>query len=153
MLAQAQAMGGQPGEPGLESPMEQRLLENAGIAAGGYSAGNIGASLLQAMASKAVPAAQALGEAGAVFPEGTPPESLPEIPGGAKNGDPFALFAYKEHPDFGGQSMYNIWGDPANPLIQKSGHGSTVSMETLKKLGIPVVGREPARSFVQRPFK
>lgn len=152
-LAQANAMGGQSGEPGLESPFEQRLLQNAGIAASGYGAGSMGATLLKALASKSLPAMEGLGEAGAIFPKGTPPESLPVIPSGSKVGDPHALFAYTEHPDFGGESMYNVWGDPAHPLIQKAGHGSTVSMETLEKLGIPVIGREPPRSFTQKAFR
>ena len=61
----------QQGEPGLESPFGQRLLENAAIAAGGYGMGQLGGTVAQVLASRGVPAMQALGEAGAIFPEGT----------------------------------------------------------------------------------
>lgn len=72
VLAQARAMGGQQGEPGLESPLGQRLLENAGIAAGGYGAGQLGGGIAQLLAARGVPALQELGQAGAIFPEGAP---------------------------------------------------------------------------------
>lgn len=71
-LAQAKAMGGQPGEPGLESPMGQKILQNLAIAAGGYGMGNLGGSIAQALAQHAGPALQSMGEAGAIFPEGAP---------------------------------------------------------------------------------
>ncbi len=140
-------MGGQSGEPGLESPFGQRLLENAGIAAGGYGMGTLGASMAGALAKAGAPALEGLGEAGAIFPEGTPPDSLPEVPSGSKTGDPHALFAYNESPDFGGQPMYNVFGDPAHPAIKGAGWGSSVTSDTLKKFGIPIVGKEPPRAF------
>lgn len=148
-LAQARAMGGQPGETGLESPVGQRILENLGTVAGGYGVGKLGSGLALAMAKRGIPMAQALGEAGAVFPEGTPPASLPAIAGGAKTGDPHALFAY--HDDFGPgmtkRALYNVFGDPSHEAIQKAGWGSSVTAEMLKKFGIPIVGKEAARTF------
>lgn len=148
-LAQARAMGGQPGEPGLESPTGQRILENLGIAAGGYGAGNLGGSLAAAAVKKGLPMAQSLGEAGAIFPEGTPPESLPELPSGVNTGDPHALFAYHDNfgPGMTKRAIYNVFGDPANPAVKQAGFGSSVTMDMLKKYGIPVVGKEAKRAF------
>lgn len=57
-------MGGQTGEPGLESPIGQRILQNLGVVASGYGAGNIAGAL--------VGNARSLGESGALFPEGGP---------------------------------------------------------------------------------
>lgn len=71
-LARARQMGGQSGEPGLESPIEQRILENLSIAAGGYGAGNAGARVAQALVQNGLPMMQSLGQAGAIFPEGAP---------------------------------------------------------------------------------
>lgn len=154
-LAQARDMGGQPGEPGLESPFGQRLLQNANIAAGGYGMGGLGANIAKILAAKALPQMQALGEAGAVFPEGTPPENLPVIPPGAKTGDPHALFAYKDNfgPGMTEREIYNVFGDPAHPAIQAAGHGSSVTKDVLEKLGIPVIGKEAPRSFYQPKFR
>ena len=70
--AQSQVMGGQPGEPGLESPPGQKILENLGTVAGGYATGGLGTKMAQALAAKGIPAMQAMGEAGAIFPEGMP---------------------------------------------------------------------------------
>lgn len=153
-LAQARAMGGQAGEPGLQSPPGQQMLENLAHVASGYGMGSAGANILAALAKKGVPALQGLGEAGAVFPEGTPPESLPEIAAGSKTGDPHALFAY--HDDFGPnmtkRAVYNVFGDPAHPTIKEVGLGSSVGEDVLKKFGIPIVGREAPRSFLQKGF-
>jgi len=147
-LAKARAMGGQPGEPGLESPTGQRMLENAGIAAGGYGLGNVGASLLAAMAQKGVPMMQGLGEAGAIFPKSVAPETLPEIASGAKTGDPHALFAYFDDFGPGGakRPVYNIFGDPAHPAVQKAGWGSSVPADVLEEFQIPIVGRQAAKA-------
>lgn len=150
-LAQARAMGGQQGEPGLESPTGQRILENLAIAASGYGAGNLGAGLAAALAKRGVPAMQALGEAGSIFPEGTPPAELPVIPPGAKTGDAHALHAYFDK--LTNRDYYNVFGDPASPGVKNAGWGSSVSAETLKKYGIPIVGKEPPRSFAQPTFK
>lgn len=151
-------MGGQPGEPGLESPFGQRLLQNANIAAGGYGMGGLGANIAKILAARALPQMQALGEAGAIFPKGTPPENLPVIEGGAKTGDPHALFAYRQKlgANFPDEDYYNLFGDKDALLKMtqgKHGFGSSVRADTLEKLGIPIVGREAPRSFVQRPFK
>lgn len=155
-LAQAQAMGGQAGEQGLVSPPGQQMLEKLAQVAGGYGAGNMGASLAAALAGHAIPAMQGLGEAGAIFPEGTPPESLPVMQPGSKTGDPHALFAYHDNfgPNLTKREVYNIFGDPENALIkQAGGHGSSVPKEILEKVGIPIVGREAPRSFLQKSFK
>lgn len=154
-LAQAQEMGGQQGEPGLETPPEAAFLQNMGHVATGYGMGNLGATIAQALAAKAVPAMGALGEAGAIFPEGTPPESLPVIQPGSKTGDPHALFAYKSdmNPEGEMRDMYNIFGDPEHPAIKAAGHGSTVTANMLKQFNIPIIGREAPRSFLQRKFK
>lgn len=134
---------------GLQSPTGQRILENLGIVAGGYGAGNLGGNLAVALAKKGLPMAEALGETGAIFPEGTPPAKLPVIPGGAKTGDPHALFAYEDMfgPGMTKREIYNIFGDPAHPAIQKAGWGSSLSLEDLKKFGIPITGREAGRAF------
>ncbi len=60
----------EPNEPGLESPFGQRILENLGHAAGGYAMGGAGSHIAAALAQKGLPAMQALGQAGAIFPEG-----------------------------------------------------------------------------------
>lgn len=75
-LAQAQAMGGQPGEPGLQSPPGQQILQNLATVAGGYGMGSMGGNIASALAQKGLPALQGMGEAGAIFPEGGP---LPSI--------------------------------------------------------------------------
>lgn len=71
-LAQARAMGGQPGEPGLQSPPGQRMLENLGQVAGGYGMGAAGGQIASALMARGIPALQGLGQAGAIFPEGAP---------------------------------------------------------------------------------
>lgn len=148
-LAQANAMGGQQGDPGLETPPEAMFLQNLSHLATGYGMGNLGATVAQALARKALPAMEAMGEAGAIFPEGTPPENLPVVPKGSKTGDPHALFAY--HDDFGPnmskRAIYNLFGDPANPALKQAGWGSSVSEDVLKKYGIPITGKEPPRTF------
>lgn len=143
-LAQAKAMGGQPGEPGLESPAGQQMLEKLVTVAGGYGVGNMGANIARALAQKGLPAMQGLGEAGAIFPEGTPIEALPGIAKGAKTGDPHALFAYEDMfgPGMTKRSIYNIFGDPSHPVIQKAGWGSSLPAEALKKFGIPITGKQ-----------
>lgn len=138
-------MGGQPGEPGLESPPGQQMVEKLGVVAGGYGMGSMGATIAKALAQKGLPMAEGLGEAGALFPE----ESLPVMPRGAKTGDPHALYAY--HDDFGPEgtkrAMFNVFGDPSNPAVKQAGWGSSITEAMLKKFGIPIVGREPPRAF------
>lgn len=83
-------------------------------------------------------------EAGAVFPEGTAPEILPAITKGAKTGDPHALFAYEDSfgPGMTKRKLFNIFGDPSHPAIQKAGWGSSVTADTLAKYGIPITGKQ-----------
>lgn len=148
-LAMAQSMGGQAGEPGLQDPPEQQILERLGMVANGYGAGNLGGSLAGALAQKAGPALEGLGEAGAIFPEGTPPSELPEIAPGSKTGDPHALFAYQD--DFGPgmtkRDIYNVFGDPTSEAVKKVGFGSSVPADVLKKLGIPIIGKQAKQAF------
>jgi len=139
-------------EPGLESPTGQRILQNLAVAAGGYGMGNLGGSIATALAQKAAPALGALGEAGAVFPEGTPPSQLPEIPSGAKTGDPHALFAYQQKlgPEFPAEDYYNLFGDKDALLKMTEGNhgfGSSVTADTVKKYGIPIIGKQAQRVF------
>ena len=143
-LAQARAMGGQPGEPGLETPIEARILENLNHAASGYLMGGAGAKMAQALAAKGLPLAQSLGQAGAIFPEGTAPELLPGIAKGAKTGDPHALFAYEDTfgPGMTKRALYNIFGDVNHPAIKQAGWGSSVPADVLKKFGIPITGKQ-----------
>lgn len=71
---------------------------------------------------------------------------LPVMQPGSKTGEPHALFAYNDQYGPGGttRSVYNIFGDPANPrLTQAGGYGSSVSKDILDQAGIPVIGREP----------
>lgn len=154
-LAQAQAMGGQQGEPGLESPTGQRILENLNKAAGGYGVGQLGAGIVSALAKQGLPMAQGLGEAGSVFPESVPPEELPVVAPNSKTGDPHALFAYKDNfgPGMTERKIYNVFGDPAHPAIKEAGWGSSLGESDLKKFGIPITGKEPPRTFSQPKFK
>lgn len=88
-------------------------------------------------------------EAGAIFPEGTASEALPVVARGAKTGDPHALYAYSDNfgPEMAKRDLYNIFGDPTHPAVQQAGWGSSVTGDVLKKFGIPIVGKEPPRSF------
>lgn len=134
---------------GMETPIEAKLLENLGHAASGYMAGNAGAKIAQALIGRAVPALQGLGESGAIFPEGTSPDALPVMARGAKTGDPHALFAYHDNfgPGMSKRALYNVFGDPSQEAVKGAGWGSSVTEDVLKKFGIPIVGKEPPRSF------
>ena len=72
-------------------------------------------------------------------------KNLPEEPQGSTEGPAHALFSYFDPNDSeaGVRQYYNIWGDPADPLVKKYGHGSSVTLETLQQSGIPITGREP----------
>lgn len=166
-IAQALA-GGQTSPPqflnpaqydsqGLQQPPEALILQNLGHAASGYMAGQLGTKIAQALAAKALPALQGLGEAGAIFPAETPPDQLPVIPSGSKTGEPHALYAYHDNygPGMTSRAQFNVFGDPAHDLFtsKKIGYGATVGNDVLEKLGIPIVGREAPRSFLQKGFK
>ncbi len=135
----AQALVGQPQqnpvmwEPGLEQPDIDPIL----ALTGGLTAA--GPKLAKLFASRGLrPAAKmAL-------------ETLPEIQSGAKVGDPHALFAFKDNfgPKMAERELFNVYGDPANPLFKKVGWGSSVTKDILDKAGIPVTGKQKARAFL-----
>lgn len=89
------------------------------------------------------------------IPEAPPPQKeagvpsmLPTMKPGATEGTPHALFAYNQSlgKGFPVQAYYNVFGDKKQILeMTKGAHGfgSSVTIETLKKHGIPVIGREP----------
>lgn len=145
--ALAKMSGANPGDydsVGLESPPEQQILQNLAAVAGGYGMGAMGTGIAQALAKNAAPALEGLGEAGAIFPEGTPPESLPSVPKGAKTGDPHALYAYSDNfgPDMSKRDIYNVFGDPSSPALQQAGWGSSLPADALQKFGIPITGKQ-----------
>lgn len=76
----AQALTGSPmqvmWEPGLEMPAEMKALKALNSVAGGYGTGQLGGMVAQALAQKGIPALQGLGEAGALFPEGSLPQGI-----------------------------------------------------------------------------
>jgi hypothetical protein len=134
----AQVLAGSPAafdSQGLEQPPEvtQAIL------------GMLVPPLLQYAGSAMAEAPEKLAsEAGAVFPEETAPEMLPPVQSGSKTGDPHALFAYNDNfgPDMSQRSIYNVFGDPSDPVFQKTGWGSSLPAESLKKFGIPITGRQ-----------
>jgi hypothetical protein len=71
------------------------------------------------------------GQPGQPIPAATPPPPA---------GRPAASFAYQEHPDWGGQPMYNV--EAGHPL-----HGFSVTAETLGTQGIPVPPGGGARAL------
>lgn len=76
------------------------------------------------------------------------PKELPIMNPGSKEGEPHALFAYNQSlgKGFPTQAYFNIFGDKAKISEMsggKTGWGSSVTLETLQKHRIPVVGREP----------
>lgn len=107
-------------EPGLKEPALDPVLLAASLA---------GPSLASALGGTSAEIA---------------PEMLPAIAKGSKVGGPHALFAYNDNfgPDMTKRAIYNVFGDPAHPAIQKAGWGSSVPIEMLRKFGIPVVGRQ-----------
>ncbi len=132
-------------EPGLEQPPEMKALAALNSVGQGYSTGQMGATIAKILAAKAVPALSKLGEAGAIFPEaGRDVESLPLMESGAKQGDPHALYAYKDNfgPNMTERKIFNVFGDPAHPAIKKVGWGSSVPEEVLQQAGIPIVGKQ-----------
>lgn len=99
-LTQAQAQNPFMSEPGLEQPPEMKALAALHQIAAGYGMGQLGGGAAQALLQRGLPAAQALGEAGAVFPEGQP------VPPGMMKKDFFtptenafndAELAYRKH--------------------------------------------------------
>ncbi len=73
VLAKVQGNSTIPYEEGLQSPPEQQILENLAKVAQGYGAGSLGGGIATALAQHGAPALQAMGEAGAIFPEGEVP--------------------------------------------------------------------------------
>lgn len=121
---------------GLQAPAIDPIMLLAGAA---------GPALARALASMGRSAPRILAsQAGAIFPENTAPELLPAIAKGAKTGDPHALFAYTD--DFGPgmtkRAIYNVFGDPNNPVLKEAGWGSSLPVEMLKKFGIPITGKQ-----------
>lgn len=70
--------------------------------------------------------------------------NLPVAQAGSKTGKPHAVFAYTDDFGPGGtkRNIYNVFGDPENPIVKQRGWGSSVAKEDLDKLGIPVTGRQ-----------
>lgn len=136
-------------EPGLEQPPEMKILAALNQVAGGYGAGKLGSGIIEALAQKGLPALQGMGQAGAIFPEEAG-AALPEVESGAKVGEPHALFAYKDNYGPGGSSrdIYNVFGDPGNPAVQKVGWGSSVTKDMLDKAGIPIKGVQKAKNVL-----
>lgn len=68
---------------------------------------------------------------------------LPEVITGAKAGPPHAVFAYTDNFGPGGaaREVYNVFGDPKDPVFAKTGWGSSIPVEDIEKLGIPITGR------------
>lgn len=106
----------------------------------------------QAMAPPPTPPAPSEG----TMPEAPPeqkgnieiPKEMPVVKPGAKEGEPHALFAYNQNlgKGFPVDAYFNIFGDKAKILEMtkgESGWGSSVTLGTLQKHGIPIVGREP----------
>lgn len=86
-------------------------------------------------------------------PPKPPVSSLPEIKPGLKTGEPHALFAYTDNFGPGGakRDIYNVFGDPNHPSLKARGWGSSVPLEEVEKLGIPVTGRQPgAKSLLDK---
>ena len=91
-----------------------------------------------------IPDGANLAEEGAAIPkEGLPPEpppgapisgkDLPVVASGSKTGAPHALFAYNDNfgPNGSPRSIYNVFGDPEHPAIQKAGWGSSLPAEEI----------------------
>lgn len=88
-------------------------------------------------------------EMGAIFPENTAADALPSVASGSKTGDPHALFAYEDMfgPGMTKRKIFNVFGDPAHPVFQKTGWGSSLPLEDLKQYGIPIIGKQAAKAF------
>jgi len=71
--------------------------------------------------------------------------SLPIVQPGSKVGDPHALFAYNDKFGKGGtdRAIYNVFGDPAHPVLKAKGWGSSLPKADLEAAGIPITGAEP----------
>ncbi len=74
---------------------------------------------------------------------------LSEIAPGSKIGDPHALFAYRDNfgPGMSERNIYNVYGDPNHPTMQKAGWGSSIDKAKLDELGIPVTGKQTGSKF------
>lgn len=75
------------------------------------------------------------------------PKELPTVKPGSTEGEPHALFAYNQKTGEGlAEPFFNIFGDKGKISEisgGKTGWGSSVTLETLQKNNIPIVGREP----------
>lgn len=70
-LTRAQQQNPAMYEPGLAQPPEMNALRALSQIGQGYGMGRMGGSIAHALSQTAVPALQGLGEAGAIFPEGS----------------------------------------------------------------------------------
>ena len=132
----AQALAAVPwmDEQALERPAEMKFLAALNTIAQGYGLGRLGGGMAGALSGKTIPAQSGI---------------LPELSAGSKEGPPHALWAYKDMfgPGQTERDIFNVFGNPAHPSIQKIGWGSSVSKDVLEKAGIPVIGRQAKRAF------
>ena len=127
-----------------------KALGIGGAAGEGAEAGELaaeGAAKTAETAGEAAPTAETAKAAeGAAAPAGVSLKDLPVMQPGVKTGPPHALFAYNDTfgKDGTPRSIYNVYGDPGDPLVHSvGGYGTSVPKDILDQAGIPVVGREP----------
>lgn len=88
-------------EPGAEMPAELKGLKALNTVGAGFAAGQLGSGIIQALARKGFPALQGLGEAGAIFPEGS-------LPPGISKADMFT----------DAEKQYKLWENTENQYLQ-----------------------------------
>jgi hypothetical protein len=128
-------------------PEEAELL---GKVAGQLSENPVAAQVLkgtmpEVVADAAAPVMEAPAAASADIVADAARPRLPIVAPGSKEGAPHAVFAYNDDygPNNTTRAIYNVFGDPTNPAVQKVGWGSSVSRADIDAAGIPIVGREP----------